>query len=412
MSDSSRVRNVAHRNSQNRGFRSWSTATITLIFIAVLALGYIGGMYHKQVLAMIGPVLGINTYAGELDLSSVQTTYQMLKANYDGEIDDAALIEGANRGLVDAVDDPYTVYLSTEESEEFDDELSGKIGGGIGAEIGIRGDQPTVIRVVDGNPAKEVGLLAGDRLLKVNDESVVDKTVNEVVSKIRGDVGTTVKLEVARGNETKEFNITRREVNNPSVYTQIDGKIGIMTISRFDEQTASLARTAAQEFKKSKVEKVIVDVRNNYGGYLDAARQIAGLWLNNKLVVTEKSHGIVTAELKSSSNPVLAGMKTVVLVNDASASASEILAGALRDNNAAILIGETTYGKGSVQKLFNLGDGSQLKITIAKWYTPNGNNINQQGIKPDKVVEMTDDDYNYGRDPQLVAAKQFLLANR
>jgi len=181
-----------------------------------------------------------------------------------------------------------------------------------------------------------------------------------------------------------------------------------MTITRFDDQTGQLARQAAQSFKSQNVKSVILDLRGNGGGYLTAAQDVAGLWLDNKVVVTEKNNGKVVDELKSGTNPILVGIPTVVLVNGSSASASEIVAGALQDHGAAKLVGEKTFGKGSVQKLITLPEGAQLKVTIARWYTPNGKNISKQGIAVDKEAKLTTEDINANRDPQLDAAKALL----
>lgn len=398
---------------QRRKKEEISKPFVTVLFIGVLALGYLVGTYQSNIIGAIGPLIGLKVYTGTLDLESVQKTYQSLKANFDGELDDQDLIDGANKGLVEAAGDEYTVYLPKVDAQELDDSLTGSIGGGIGAEIGLRNNQPTVVRVLEDNPAIEAGLKGGDVITKINDESSVGWTVDQAVAKIRGEPGTTVKITATRDNETKEFNITRAIINNPSVTKTISGKLGILTISRFDENsggnsTAELARTAAQEFKAAGVTSVIIDLRYNGGGYLSAAQSIASLWLDNKTVVTEKSNGRVIKDLKSGSNAPLAGVKTVVLVNGGSASASEIVAGALQDYDVATIVGEKTYGKGSVQLLVPLADGAQLKVTTARWYTPNGTNVTNNGIVPDQVVTMSGDDANAGRDPQLVEAKKIL----
>ena len=197
-------------------------------------------------------------------------------------------------------------------------------------------------------------------------------------------------------------------MTNPSVYSKVVDGIGIMTITRFDDQTGKLARSAAQSFKSQNVTSVILDLRGNGGGYLTAAQDVSGIWLNNKTVVSERTNGKVVDELKSGTNTILEGVPTVVLVNASSASASEITAGALQDHGAAKLVGEKTFGKGSVQKLITLPQEAELKVTIAKWYTPNGKNISKQGISVDKEATLTADDVNAGRDPQLEAAKALL----
>lgn len=382
---------------------------VYFLTIAVVAvIGFVAGTRGNEILGAIAPVLGFKVETGTLDLSSVQHTYQQLKLNYDGNLDTDKLIEGASRGLVEAAGDEYTVYMDAKTAEEFNDSLTGDIGGGIGAEIGVREGQPTIVRVLPGNPAEKSGLTAGDVIIGVNDESTEDWPADKTADKIRGEVGTTVKIAVLRGGETKEFTITRATVNNPSVQSSVQNGIGVLTITRFDNETAALARKAARSFKDQGVKSVVLDLRDNGGGYLTAAQEIAGLWLKDKVVVSERTDGKVVDTLKSGGEPLLEGMPTVVLVNGSSASASEIVAGALKDHKAATLIGEKTFGKGTVQKVVELGGGAQLKVTVARWYTPNGKNISKEGIEPDQKVEMTAADINAGKDPQLDSAKNFL----
>jgi len=384
-------------------------SVMTLAFIFVLGLGYIAGTFHSQILATVAPVFGLKAASGTIDLSSVQKTYQQLQANFDGDIDDAKLIEGANRGLVEALGDEYTVFFNKTESEQFSNDLSGTIGGGIGVELSLRNEQITAVRVLRDNPAEKAGIVAGDVIVKINDEEVPSTwTVQDATTRIRGETGTTVKLTVLRGTEVKEFTITRAEVTNPSVYSSVVDGVGIMTITRFDDQTGQLARAAAQSFKAQNVKSVILDLRGNGGGYITAAQDVASLWLDNQVVVSERTNGKVVDELKTATSPILNGIPTAVLVNSSSASASEIVAGALQDHGAAKLVGEKTFGKGSVQKLIELPGGSELKVTVAKWYTPKGNNISKQGIAVDKEVALTIEDINAGRDPQLDAAKELL----
>jgi carboxyl-terminal processing protease len=262
--------------------------------------------------------------------------------------------------------------------------------------------------VLADSPAEKAGVKSGDVFISVNGESVEGKDASAVAEKVRGDAGTSVKLTMKRGDSTVDFTITRAQVSDPSVRWTVDGTVGKMIISRFDTQTGSLARQAATEFVSKGVKGVIVDVRDNGGGYLDAARDVAGIWLNNQVIVTEKTDGKVTDEVKSGSSAILGDMKTILLVNGDSASASEILAGALQEYGKATLVGQKTFGKGTVQKVINLSDGRMLKVTIARWYTPKGKNITKEGITPNKVVELTSDDMNAGRDPQLDAAKGLL----
>ena len=207
-----------------------------------------------------------------------------------------------------------------------------------------------------------------------------------------------------RDSDTKDFSVTRATINNPSAYGEVRDGVGILTVSRFDNDTGSLARAVTRDFVAQGVRGVVLDLRGNGGGYVTAAQSLAGIWLDNKVVVTERTGTKVVDELKTGSTPILEGVPTVVLVNESSASASEIVAGALHDYDAATLVGTTTFGKGSVQKLVNLQDDAVLKVTIARWYTPNGHNISEKGIDPDVVVERTVEDVNASRDPQLDAA--------
>ncbi len=402
---------TAHAHSRAQKKASVNPLSFNILFLiiaATAALGFIAGTHSNQIMALIGPVFGQKVYSGNVDLSSVEATYRALKANYDGTLSDKALIDGANKGLVAAAGDTYTLYMTSSESTTFSDDLTGNIGGGIGAEIGIRNNKTTIIRVLDSNPAKKAGLMAGDVILKVNDQSTDGWTVQQAVAKIRGDVGTTVKLSIQRGNDIKDYTVTRDTIINPSVSSSIKDGVGILTISRFDGETAGLAHTAALSFKANNVKGVILDLRGNGGGYVDAAQSVAGLWLNDKVVVSERADGKVVNELKSGTDPILAGIPTVVLVDGGSASASEIVSGALQDYRVAKLVGEKTYGKGSVQKLIDLPQGAQLKVTVARWYTPDGKNINQQGITPDVVTPITAQDMNAGTDPQFDAAMKAL----
>jgi carboxyl-terminal processing protease len=381
----------------------------SMVVVAVVA--FVVGTRGESLVASIAPMVGIKIPAtsGTLDLKSVQETYQQLAHNYDGTLDTQKLIDGASRGVAAAAGDQWTVFMDKAEAADFDKELTGKIGGGIGAEIGTRSGQPTIIRVLPDNPAEKAGLQAGDVIVEVSGKSTVGLASDKTVSLIRGEVGTTVKIIVRRADESKEFTITRATIVNPSVQSSVVDGIGTLRITRFDGETGSLAEAAARDFKQKGVSKVILDLRDNGGGYVTAAQDVAGLWLDNKVVVTEKTGSTVVDELRSGSRPILAGIKTVVLVNGNSASASEIVAGALQDYGAATLIGEKTYGKGTVQKLVDLENGAKLKVTTARWYTPKGKNITKEGIQPDQKVTLSLDDVNAGRDPQVDAARASLI---
>lgn len=376
----------------------WQTLLIALI---VGAVGFVAGTRVQQQTAK---------QSGNFDTSSLTSLYNKLTEKYDGKLDTTKLIEGAKHGMVESIGDPYTVYFTAEEKESFNNDLEGKFEG-IGAELAKRNDLLLITRTLTDSPAQQTGLLAGDNIIAVNDEVVDGWSVEKAVSKIRGEKGTTVKLTIIRsGAEPKEFTITRASVSDPSVRTEITpDNIGIIHLTRFGEsETTQLMRQAARDFKDRGVKGIVLDLRGNGGGYLMAAQDITSLWLRNKVVVTEKRGGVTVDTLKTRGEAILEGVPTVVLVNGGSASASEILAGALSDNGAATLVGEKTFGKGVVQDVLDLNDGSSLKVTVASWYTPNGKNISKEGIEPKIKVEMTEADYNANRDPQLDKAKELL----
>lgn len=387
--------------------RGISKNTFVLALALMALVGFVAGTRADQLYAALAPIFGIRASADTLDTTVLQQAYRKLKANYDGTLDTQALADGAVRGMTAAANDKYTMFMDAEEAAQFAKDLSGQITG-IGCEIGVRGDQPTILRVITDSPAERAGLRAGDVFVAVNGESVVGKDSSTVAQKIRGDAGTSVKVTVTRAGEQKEYTITRAQVSDASVRASVADGIGTMIISRFDDNTAQLARQAAESFKAQGVKGVVVDLRDNGGGYLNAAQGVASIWLSDKLVVTEKRGSEVTDTLMSDAEPLLAGVKTVVLVNGGSASASEIVAGALQDHGVATLVGEKTFGKGTVQQLFDLNGGRKIKITIARWYTPKGKNITQDGITPNMVVKVTADDTNKGLDPQLDAALQLL----
>lgn len=395
---------------ENKGRKPRQRKVSQGVFLASLVLAIIvsfaAGTRSEEIYQIAAPIFGIKVAKQPLDTEVMKEAYRQLAANYDGDLDANKLSDGAARGMVKAVGDDYTTFLDKEEAAEFNKSLNGEVSG-IGAEIGVRNLQPTVLRVLDDSPAKKAGLKTGDIFVAVNGTSVAGETASGVADKVTGEAGTTVKLTMRRGSESLDFSITRAQISDPSVRWSVSDDVGVLTISRFDDNTGSLARKAAKEFIDKGVKSVIVDLRNNGGGYLTAAQEVASLWLDNgKTVVTEKSRGQVTETVKASGNPTLKGKKTIVLVNGSSASASEIVAGALKDYQAATLVGEKTFGKGTVQKVINLSDDRILKVTVARWYTPQDRNITKEGIQPNQTVKMSQDDNNAGRDPQMARAKE------
>ena len=376
---------------------------LTLVIVAIVS--FVAGARSDALVANVASVFGVRTSNKTIDLSSVQKTYQELVANYDGKLDTQKLIYGANRGLVEAAGDPHTAYMDPDETKEFDKSLSGQIGGGIGAEIGLRNNKPTIIKPLENSPAQKAGIKAGEAIIKVNDEASSDWSVEKVVSKIRGEVGTSVKLTLLSGGQTREVSVVRQNIVSPAVESEIDGEIGILKVNRFGDDTVSLSRKYASEFVEKGVKKVILDLRNNPGGTVGAAQGLLGIWLDNQIAMTERRGSEIVKTLRTTGAPILGNMKTVVLINGNSASASEITAGALREYGKATLVGQKSYGKGSVQIVLGLPGGSQMKVTEARWYTPKGKNIDKTGIEPDVKVDLSSDDVNNNVDPQMDKAK-------
>ena len=374
--------------------------------VIILVIGFVLGMRSDSIIAGVGKAVGLRVETGTLDLSSVQETYQQLKANYDGDVNAEELVYGASRGVVAAANDPHTVFMDPTEVAEFDKSMKGDIGGGVGAEIGMRSKHPTIIRLLDDSPAKDAGVKVDDIIVSVNEQSVSGLTVEQVVSKVRGEVGTEVKLGLVRGDEQKTISVTRRQVTAPTVEQEIIGKTGILTVHMFNDDTGRLARAAAEQFVAQGVDKVILDLRGNGGGTVTAAQALAGLWLDNQPLMTERRGGKIDKTIKTTGKPLLGDKKTIVLINGGSASASEIVAGALSEYDKATLVGEKSYGKGSVQAMVQLSDGSMLKVTTARWYTPKGATIDGKGIDPSIEAKLTAEDFDAGRDPQLEKAKE------
>ncbi|MBR3319491.1 S41 family peptidase [Candidatus Saccharibacteria bacterium] len=364
----------------------------------------------------IGIFIGVNwnTYApylggkftsnNNISWNELNEVYNALASNYDGEIDKSAIVDGAKHGLVEAVGDKYTVYMNKEESNEFNDYLHGDVGAGVGIEMGLREGYTRVLRTLPDNPARRAGVLAGDIIYKVDDKEVYDWTTEDIANVLRGSAGSTVKLTIVRDGEEKSFELTRETINNVSAYVDYKkNNTAIITITRFDTDTGSLVESFAKEIKDKNTKKVILDLRSNGGGYVSAARDLLSLWLDGEKILIQKSKLSAIDEITYSlrNKAVFSDIKTIVLVNGNTASASEIVAGALRDYKKATIVGETTYGKGVVQAMLDLSSGSMLKVTTAHWYTPLGNTLNGTGIEPDYEVVNTYDDINHSRDPQM-----------
>ncbi|MDX1766021.1 MAG: S41 family peptidase [Candidatus Saccharimonadales bacterium] len=344
----------------------------------------------------------------DLDFSSAEELYDILKKRYDGELSETALLDGIKEGLARASGDSYTVYLNEEEAQTFRDDLNGTFTG-IGAEIGLEEERLIIVAPLAGFPAEKAGLRPQDIILEIDGEDTFGMSVEEAVSKIRGEKGTSVILTVFRTDTRLEIEITRDEIVVPSVDTEIlDNDIGYIRLSRFAEDTTTLMNQAAQEMLSQNVKGIILDLRNNSGGFLNASVDVLDLWIDSQVVVQQRRGEIVNQELRTKRGAILGQIPTVVLINEGSASASEIVAGAMQDYEVATLVGQQTFGKGSVQSLEELDGGGVLKVTIARWYTPSGNNIDESGITPSEIVEFTEEDFESESDPQRDRAVEIL----
>ena len=374
--------------------------------VVTLAVGLLIGLNWSNLSASILPFFGFRSASTSADWSALDEVYAALVTNYDGEINRDLLVEGAKQGLVAAVGDLYTVYMTADEAEAYQAALHGEVGAGVGIEMALRDGYVRVLRTLPDNPARAAGVLAGDIIYKIDGEEVYAEDTETIANRLKGEPGTEVTLTVARDGEEKTFTMTRETINNVSAYVDYRDHTAIITVTRFDNDTGTkIQQIVRDEFPDHDVQKVILDLRNNGGGYVSAAQDLLSLWLDGDeiLVQSGRTAGDTTT-YANRNQALLADTPTIVLVNGATASASEIVAGALQDYDAATILGETTYGKGVVQTLLNLSGGTLLKVTTARWYTPLGTSINGQGITPDVTIELTYDDTNHGRDPQLDAA--------
>lgn len=359
-------------------------------------------------ISFLKPVSANKDLPARLDYTSVNEVYQALKRKYDGALDEQKLIDGMKKGMVEAAGDTYTTYFNAEQATAFNEQLSGSFSG-IGAELGKDGNDIVIISPISGFPAEKAGLKSKDVLVSIDGQDAAGLSVDEAVKRIRGEKGTSVKLVVVRGGtERLEFTIVRDTITIPSVTSKmLDNNIGYIQISRFSDDTASLVDTAAKDFKSKNVKGIVLDLRNNPGGFLNAAVSVSGQWLKkDQLILQEKRDTKVIQSYSAQTDGQLVGVPTVVLINEGSASASEITAGALKDNNAAVIMGTKSFGKGSVQEITSFSGGGMLKVTVARWYTPAGKNIDKEGIEPNIKVDLSDEQIKAGVDAQLDAAKQ------
>lgn len=381
---------------------------ILLLLAGSFRLGYTSGQKGLTVEPKTFKIVNKGDAPAELNYALLWDTIRVLNEKFiDKPVNEQKVLYGAVKGAVAATGDPYTEFFTPEELESFKTDLKG-IFDGIGAEIGKRNGNIVIVAPLEGSPAKTAGLRPQDVILKVNGELTAEWSVEQAVQKIRGPKGTKVTLSIFREGfaQPQDFEITRATIEVKSVKWEVktvgDKSIGIITLSRFGDDTKALFEQAARAIKSRNVHGVVLDLRSNPGGYLDTAVQVASYWLpKGTLVVTEAASSGKNTVFESQGYHLFGGVKTVTLINGGSASASEIVAGALSDHKVTTLIGEKSFGKGSVQEVVDLPGSSALKVTIAKWITPGGRNLNKDGLKPDVEVKVSEEDIKSEKDPQM-----------
>lgn len=386
------------------------------IILISLVVGFFAGIQFQRIQEPgIGLKELINKDAGQpdtVDFSLFWDAWNLIHEKYVGrsELNTQEMVLGAIDGMVNSVGDPFTVFLKADENKRLQEEISGEFAG-VGIEIGMRDDVLTVIAPLKDTPADRAGIIAGDKILKIDGESTAGIGLDDAISKIRGRRGTKVTLTIFRKNdgdeENKDFEIIRDRIKIPTIkWSEIEPDIGHIQLFSFNQIAKEEFDEALKELKKQGADKkLILDLRNNPGGLLDLAIDISSYFLESgQVVVIEDFGNGERDEFKSKNNGQLKDAKVVILINKGSASASEIVAGALHDNKGVKLIGEKTFGKGSVQQVEDLRFKTALKITVAKWLTPKGRSISDEGIEPDIKVERTEEDTKNDRDPQLERA--------
>lgn len=411
------MENDLEKNQYEHGHRLFKKAFVFFFVLFLIVLSFWSGYEQGKNVSLAQPenalapkeavILNKESQDKTIDFGLFWKVWDILKDRYvDREnLDARKLLYGAIDGMLSASGDPYTTFFDPEENKEFQEDISGTFEG-IGAEMGIKDKILVIIAPLEGMPAEKAGLMAGDKVLKINDESTSNMPLEGAVSKIRGQKGTEVKLTIFREGEeeTRDITVKRDVIFVKSVRFEIkENSIAYIRINRFGDDTEGEFRSAVRQTSNQKAKGLIIDLRNNPGGFLETAIEMANLMLpSGKIIVIEENAGGKRDEIRARGGDVLSGLPTVVLINEGSASASEILAGALRDNRDNItLVGKKSFGKGSVQELIPVNHDKSVKITVARWLTPAGNQINDVGITPDIEINITRDDIDNKRDPQL-----------
>ena len=361
------------------------TAFITFLITTIVGYHYITNGNGKLML--------LGTDVADENIETLLQTYrELIDKYYLGEVNEEDLKEGAVRGYIEGLGDPYTEYISKEEMEEYmQDTLGNYVGIGIYMTTNTKNGHIVVLATMKGSPAENAGLKPGDEIIRVDGEDCTTKNSTEVSNKIKGEEGTTVKLEILRDNQTLNFEVKRENIKvNPVEGKVVNDNIGYIKFTSFDETTAEDFKTTYEQLASQNIQSLIIDLRNNGGGLVDQAVDIADYFLEKGQVVIYEVDKNGNEEAEMSENDPIINIPVVILTNENTASASEILAGSLKDYGKATIVGTTTYGKGVIQQILSFKDGSGLKITTEEYQTPNHNKINKIGIEPDEVLELPD----------------------
>ena len=366
--------------------------TIEVVLIAILALAF-GGVVGVVLAYTAKPLSIITNTDSPSDIQEVEKIYDNLLSKYYGEIDKQTLSDAAIKGMIEALNDPYSTYIDAENTDDFDEQIYGYYVG-VGTEITLNDEnQFEVTNIFENTPATDANIELHDIVVKVNNEDVSGKTVSDIGKLIQGEIGTNVTLTLRRGEEEFDVTITRDRIDLISVTSQIfekdDKRIGYIKVTNFASNTFNQFQTALNELEENDIESLIIDVRDNLGGQLEVATQIASLFLTkDKVVYQLNTNGIIQPIY--STGPGSFQKPITVLINGATASASEVLAIALQESADAIVIGTTSYGKGTIQESYKLSTGASIKFTVQEWLSPNGNTVNEVGVKPDIEVSETE----------------------
>ncbi len=392
-------------------------ATTTVLLVAIffgfgIYVGYHNGPAIDKVVNVSNKETAVTTTA---DFAPFWKVWNSINEKNPGanKISDQDKVYGAISGLVGSLNDPYSVFFKPDEAKLFESDIQGSFGG-IGMEVGIKDKVLTVIAPLKNTPAYKADIRPGDKILKIDKTITTNLSIEKAIKLIRGDVGTTVTLTIFRDGdqEPREVKIVRDNINIPTLDTELrkDG-VFVIKLYSFSANSAELFRNALKQFTTSNTDKLLLDLRGNPGGYLDAAVSMSSWFLDGgKTVVTEDyGNNIKAKEYRSQGYNIFTDkLKFAILIDSGSASASEILAGAMQDYKKAILVGDQSYGKGSVQEVVSVTPDTILKITVAKWLTPNGNSISEKGLTPDYKVPFTKKDIEQKKDPQLDKAVNLL----